>query len=309
LADYFRFEHVEILEEGLLRYPKSILWTLGLLLRERPTILAVQNPSMILAAVAVIWGMVTPTFVIVDRHTTFLLDRQYRASPWLLTFKVLHQFTLRFADITVVTNDFLAGLVRTSGGTAYVLPDRLPSLDCSGVNPYPVYADARCVLLISSFADDEPVQAVLEAVSLVTQPSIHLYVSGSLQAAPDELVRSAPSNVTFTDYLSETDFCRLLHAADLVAVFTTADHTLLCGCYEAVAAERPLVTSDRHALRSYFRGAFFVDNTPAQIAGILSLSAQDLAGCSDRMRILKDNLRRTWAVQAAGLQSLMTDKG
>ncbi len=306
LAEHFECAFFEIVEGGGLRYPKSIVRTLRLLARERPKTLVVQNPSMILATLAVLWGCVTDTFVVVDRHTTFLLNRKYPLTPWLVLFRTLNRFTLRFADVTVVTNNYLADLVKASGGTPYVLPDKLPSLSGCRDDPYPVEHEGRNVLLISSFAPDEPIEEVFGGLSLMSDQHVHVYVSGSLKNAPGELREKAPANVTFTDYLPDADFNRLLCTVDVVAVLTTADHTMLCGCYEAVAAGRPLVTSDKKVLREYFKGAFFVDNTPAAIADVLARPDPELDACRTRMASLKTEIERSWHAQAAGLDSLIS---
>lgn len=305
LSEHFECTFHEIVEEGAMRYPRSILRTLRVLVRERPATLIVQNPSMILATVATLWGLVTRTFVIVDRHTTFPLSKKNPLNPRRVAFKALHRFTLRFADLTIVTNDFLADLVEGCGGTAFVLPDKLPDLEEFQERRYPVSADARNVFLISSFATDEPIQEVIEGLSIVEEPPIHLYVSGNLKRAPAALVDSAPPNVTFTDYLPDADFNSLLCTADMVAVLTTMDHTMLCGCYEAVAAKRPLITSDKKVLRDYFEGAYFVDNSAPSIAAVLAQPSEEVAAARERIRSLGKRIRRTWDAEAEKLSKLI----
>ena len=76
----------------------------------------------------------------------------------------------------------------------------------------------------------------------------------------------APDNVTFTGFLSERDYVNLLFAADAVLALTTAESCMLCGCYEALAARKALLTSDTSALREYFDRALFVQSTPESIA-------------------------------------------
>jgi len=305
LADHFRCSFHEIVETGPLRYLKCLGRTVGLLLRTRPKTLVVQNPSMVLASLAVAWGLVSGTFVVVDRHSTFLLNRKYRISPWLVIFRTLNRFTLRFADITVVTNDFLAELVRRHGGTPYVLPDKLPDLEGCRGDPYELDPGVRNAFLISSFAEDEPIEEVIQGLSLVSDRRVHLYVSGNSTRAPARLLDGLPDNVTLTGYLPDADFFRLLCSVDLVLVLTSADYTMLCGCYEAVSAGQPLVTSDKGVLRDYFRGAFFVDNSPAAFADVLALPEEEIGACRERMESLRGELQRSWIAEAAELDSMM----
>lgn len=303
LAKHFGCSFFEIVHHGALRYPVSVFRTLWVLLRTRPATLFVQNPSMILATLAVAWGAITSTFVVVDRHTTFLLNRHYRLSPGLILFKLLHRLTLRFADITVVTNDHLAELVREAGGRPYVLQDKLPETACGGRN-YPLPEGNRTVLLISSFGEDEPIREVVEAIGRVQTP-LHLFVSGNTANAPADLVQQPPENLTFTGFLSDDEYLNLLCSVDIVAVLTTADYTMLCGCYEAVSAERPLITSDKQVLREYFRGATFVENTPASIAAAFDRSVDEIADSRRRIADLRVQLEQDWLERADGLVALV----
>jgi len=260
---------------------------------------------MILAFLAVLWGRATGTLVVVDRHTTFLLNRKYRLSPWLVTFKLLNRITLRFADVTIVTNDFLAQLVFEYGGRPYVLQDKLPELEAAAEDTYPVAEGVRTVLFPSSFAEDEPIGEILDGVARVEDPPLHLYVTGRVERAPRDMVRRAPPNVTFTGFLPDDEYLSLLQSVDVVLVLTTAEHTMLCGCYEAVSAGKVLVTSDKKVLRNYFRGAIFVDNTAPSIAEALDRPNHEMVESRERMVSLREDLRDSWAERAKGLEALI----
>ncbi len=307
LAAHFGCTLHEIVHEGLLRYPLSVFHTFRILWRERPSTIFVQNPSMILAALAVLWGVTTRIQVVVDRHSTFLLNRTYRMSPWLLLFRALNRLTLKYANLTIVTNEFLADLVLRSGGTPVVLPDKLPNVVSEPFARYPVLSSSRNILFVSSFAEDEPLAELIEAVSQVRERLLHVYVTGKLKKAPASIVAAAPKNVTFTDYLSDNDYVRLLRSVDMVVVLTTADHTMLCGCYEAIAAGQPLVTSRKDVLRSYFTDAIFVDNTSTQIAAALDISDDEIAASRLRTEKMKDRISSSWLSQSQKLEAIIDE--
>jgi hypothetical protein len=308
LAAHFGCFFSVIAHKGVLRYPRSIAATLSLLMTRRPRILFVQNPSMVLASIAVLWGILTGAFVVVDRHTTFLLNREYRVTPSLILFKLLNNFTLRYADITVVTNSFLAELVSRKGGTPFILPDKLPEIPAAEGEKGPATPGVRRVLLISSWAEDEPIVEAIRAVSLVRDHQIEMFVSGSLKKAPETILQEAPANVTFTDFLPDRDFLKLLTEVDVVVVLTTADHTMLCGCYEAVAAEKALLTSDKEVLREYFDGAIFVENSTESIGSALDLPDSEIEECRGRMASLKTILSESWAERARTLEAKVPAK-
>ena len=104
---------------------------------------------------------------------------------------------------------------------------------------------------------------------------VHVYITGNYRKHDPGLPARAPGNVTFTGFLSEQDYVNLLFSADAVLALTTAQCTMLCACYEALAAGKALITSDSSVLREYFDRAIFVQNTPESIAqGIREFAEQ-----------------------------------
>lgn len=285
--------------KGLRRYPVSIAATVALLARHRPRYLFVQNPSMILAALACLYGMVTRNFVVVDRHTTFLLDKPKTFSIWRTVFLALNRLTLQTASLTIVTNQYLAKLVREAGGRPFVLPDPIPVMAPTAVSRL---EGERNVLVISSFAEDEPIAEVLEAARQLQLPDVRLYVSGNPRKGTVDWTARAPSNVVFTGFIPSADYVNLLFSVDAVMVLTTADHCMLCGCYEAVAANKPLITSDKDDLREYFRGAEFVEPRADSILRGLERVLRDLGTYQARTENMREEILGDWAKAFANLE-------
>lgn len=300
LAEHFGCQLIEFCFEGRTRYIRSVGRTIAMLLKVRPAVLFVQNPSMLLAAVAVLWGMVSPTRVVVDRHSTFLLGRDDDKRLSLQIHRALSRFTIRFADLTIVTNEFLANLVRLGGGRAAILPDKLPEFGQSTKRSE--HGRRRKVVFVSSFAPDEPLSEVLDAAAQADAYGVDVFITGKLSKLSKAVIDRAPANVIFTDYLSDEDYIALLRESDLILVLTTSDHTMLCGCYEAVAMERPLITSDFQVLRGYFEGAVFVDNSSAAILQAIVTPEAELATLRDRIRETRIRITASWSDEARLLQ-------
>jgi glycosyltransferase involved in cell wall biosynthesis len=55
-----------------------------------------------------------------------------------------------------------------------------------------------------------------------------------------------------TGFLSERTYVDLLFTADVIVDLTTFDHCLVCGAYEALAAGKAFVLSDKQANRELF---------------------------------------------------------
>jgi len=300
LAKKFRCELFVIEYKGILRYPKSIIKTLSLFGSTKPHIVFVQNPSMILATVACFYGFLKKIPLVVDRHTTFLLNKKYRNTPRLMLFKLLHRFTVQYADFTIVTNEFLANIVRQLKGRPFVLPDMIPRLLQTETV---ALKGKQNILLISSFGEDEPIEEVIEAMKQVNQEDTFLYITGNYKKLDELTYKAAPSNIVFTGFLGEEEFINILFSVDAVMVLTTADYTMLCGCYEAVSANKPLITSNKGVLTEYFEGAVFVDNSAKDICNAIREVIRNVDLYKDRISNLKERLDCEWEERFVTLEN------
>jgi glycosyltransferase involved in cell wall biosynthesis len=202
----------------------------------------------------------------------------------------------RAADISLVSNDVLAGVVERHGGRPFVLPDPLPAFG----SPV-VHSETRSPYLVAfvcSFAPDEPYLEVVEAARLLSDVAT-IEVTGR---CPSRLPASAPENVRFTGYLPDAAYEELLRRADVVVDLTAMDDCLVCGAYEAVALEKPLVTSDTRALRHYFtRGTVFTRHDAASVAASIREAIERRQELSREMLMLRKDLAAAWAARRSGL--------
>src|SRR5262249_55862654 len=153
----------------------------------------------------------------------------------------------RRALATVVTNEHLADIVRGWQAPVVVAVD--PPIDFPDLGPRQPAAQFT-VVVVSTFADDEPIGEVLEAAR--APPDVHCAVTGNPVYARPEWLADPPPNVEFTGFLQrDTYYPRIWHANALV-VLTTLDHTVLRGAWEALDLAQPLVLSDWPILRQYF---------------------------------------------------------
>ena len=287
---------VEIISGGprLWRSASCATRTVLTLLRARPRILFVQNPSVQLAYIAGILKPLLGYTLVVDRHSNFDFQDTERGF-----FNFLSNDSIRRADLTIVTNDTIADLVRRKGGRPLVLQDLLPTLHPTPRTLPP--ATAR-VVYICSFLPDEPVEALIGAARRLGD-GFRIYVTGKPSKPYRELLRAAPPNVQLTGFLAEPDYASLLAAADLVIVLTTRMNTLLCGAYEGVSLRKPLVLSDQVVLREYFtQGVVLTENTPEGIESALRTAARDRERLAAEMRALAPALRADWETRFQDLR-------
>src|SRR5688572_3469496 len=153
----------------LTRYMKSLLATGRVLATKKPAVLFVQNPSIVLALTAVVWGRLRGRPVIVDAHNAGLTPFEGRSA--LLTRAAA--FVSRHASLTIVSNAALTPIVDAYGGRPFVLPDPIPELP-AGVAPDGAAGKLQ-VLFICTYASDEPYSAVVQAAgAFIDQAQIYI---------------------------------------------------------------------------------------------------------------------------------------
>ena len=276
-----------------LRVVQLTVRTLRLFVSVRPDLIVVQNPSIVLTTLACALRRALKYKVVVDRHSNFKQQELGNRSLKWRTFHFLSKYTVRAADVTIVTNETLSELVKSWGGRGFVLPDKIPTLSvCSGRS----LADKPTIALISSHAADEPLKEALQAAALAED--LNFYITGhparTVAAFPD-LLRD---NVHLTGYLPEAEYQSLLASADAVMTLTTAPNTLLCGAYEAVAMGKPLIISDQEALTRYFyKGTVVAQNTPRSLAEAARRAVSERPRLSTEMRDLRGELSEFWAAR------------
>lgn len=271
-----------------LRYPVLIARTAKTILKERPSILFVQNPSMVLALFAVSSRFIFRTPVVVDAHNAGVFPFEGRKA-WA---NRLIRYILKGADFTIVTNESLASHVKSVGGRPFVLPDPLPEIKRKKAPT--LLKGKQNVFFICTYAPDEPYLEVIRAASMLDRDTF-VYISGNPKGKEKAFSHLLPPNVVITGYLPEEEFIGLLYSSDAIIDLTTREDCLVCGAYEAVSLEKPMILSDTKTLRKYFaKGALFTDNTAEDIARKIKEVLANGAVLRNDLRKFKGELERNW---------------
>ncbi len=116
-------------------------------------------------------------------------------------------------------------------------------------------------------------------------PLFQFYVTGNDRNLASEIRAGKPANVTFTGFLSESQYWSVLRNANLVVDLTMVDNCLKCGAYEALAVGTPLVLSSNAAWIEWFGGAArFAGNSANAMAQAIrkaKVSATQTAGTGE----------------------------
>jgi glycosyltransferase involved in cell wall biosynthesis len=204
----------------------------------------------------------------------------------------------RRALTTIVHNESQGKIVK-GWGCRYCVIAFTPG-DYSSSEDFPLDGQFN-VAVVSSFAPDEPLNAVFDAASRL--PEARFYFTGDSKRIPPALLAKKPNNCCLTGYLSYERYLGLLGGADAIMVLTTRDHTLLMGGFEAVSLGTPLITSDWPTLKDYFPiGAIHVPNTVEGIyEGVRQAQVEHDTLKRDILK-LRDRLQNEWEKRFEELQ-------
>ncbi len=273
---------------ALAKYPRQLWRTSRLLRRERPDLVFVQSPPSF-AVLAVAWycGKGDRRFI-VDAHSDALQAWYWTRPAWL------HRSVARRAVATIVTNERFAERIRSWGARALVIRD-IPTEFPVGAAPE--FDKPFNLMVVSTYASDEPLEAVLAAAA--AHPDVGFHVTGDPTRSTVDLSH-APDNVRFTGFLDREDYYALMANADGVMCLTTRDDTMQRGACEALSMARPIITSDWPMLREYFSlGTVHVGSDAESIgSGVASLVANQ-PDMEAGIKALQERQRGEW-IQASG---------
>lgn len=243
-----------VIHEPLLSSPVRYIFlvsqTVMTLIKKRPKVLFVQNPSIVLAFTACLLMRPLNYTLIIDRHTNFKLDKRKSKNPKWLAFHCLSKFTNRKADAIIVTNRHLSSLIRSQCRKVFILPDRIPNLPL----PEPKNSEnpVRSGLFICTFSHDEPYREVIRAASRI--PEIALYITGNFnRALSQDEIKEIPSNIHLLGFVPDTEYFEHLAKTDFTIILTNQEFTLNCGSYESISAGKPMLLASTWTIRSYFK--------------------------------------------------------
>jgi glycosyltransferase involved in cell wall biosynthesis len=274
---------------GWRRYLELIPRTVRSLRQQRADVLVVQSPSIVLSLLCTVLRPWLGYRLVVDAHNDAIF------SPWR-AFQPLTRWLVKAADLVIVTNRPLADVVVRFGSTPFVLPDPIPSapdVEESGLQPPP--GTGLRIAVVATYALDEPIAAVLSAAASVGN-GYQFSLTGNPAKLSSELRVAASENVNFTGFLPEAEYWRLLRNSDVVMDLTLLENCLVCGAYEALAVERPMILSDNAASIELFgEAALYTDNSPASIQAAVERAGAELAGLRAGASAVRQRLQSFWS--------------
>ena len=291
LIHYLRFKDPRV---APVKYVLQTVKTCWVLLKERPKGVLVASPPVVAPLVVWFGSLIFRYKYVVDAHSgTF----QHTRWSWSLP---LQKFLARRASATLVTNEHMAEQVRGWGARAHLVQDLALNLNPHG--PAATRGEFH-VVFICTFSVDEPVDAVVEAARML--PDVAFSFTGDPSYAAREFKMQLPPNVHLTGFIPDDDYLALLRGADAILVLTKEDHTMQRGGYEAMALEKPLITSRWPLLQQVFsKGTVHVNNSAQEIVGAVQRIRDNPKLYRQSMAVLRSERASISEAQIEGLRHL-----
>lgn len=284
-----------ILDTRLKGMARSVLLsfkTVSVLQKKTPRILIVPNPSLGLAILGILLRGIFRYRLIVDAHNEGI-------RPYVRSSRLVHRLTqaiLKNADRTIVSNDYLATDVREADGFPLVLPDRLPDIEGSKETIDFAGRKSSSVLVISTFAPDEPLSEIIMAAR--DMPSVLFEVTGrpNTTAIPEQ---DLPKNVKYTGFLAEGEYWTKLKESDVICDLTMMPDCLVCGAYEGLALGKAMILSDNRATRDLFgECAVLTGSSAAEIRYAISKALSEKDEFQSAARRVRLEYSEAWSARA-----------
>jgi glycosyltransferase involved in cell wall biosynthesis len=281
------------------KYPRQLLRTYRRLLQDRPRVVFVQSPPSLAVWAVAVYAALRGALFVIDAHSDAFQRGRWTRPRWL------NRLVARRAAATLVTDPYWAEMLRGWGAEAVVIPD-VPSEYSVGATPSGrIDTEAFMVAFVNTWADDEPLDAVLAAAQRL--PQVAFVVTGRTKGH-ESIIRDAPPNVDFVGYLPDPAYYELLGRASGVMCLTTRDHTMQRGACEALSLGRPIITSDWPLLRSYFvQGTLHVDNTADGIERAITTLMKEHNRLVREVEVLRDSRRSEWKERREALKNLLEE--
>jgi glycosyltransferase involved in cell wall biosynthesis len=309
-----------------LEYVKLFVKTLAILKKDNPQIIICQLPPIFCALSAFVYRyLMSPKCeIVIDMHTA-AFDK-----PWSYL-KSLNNWIMKRTYVIIVSNSELKeqDVPPDYRQKTIVLEDMIPNFQTTKEMKYDSteirtkraksqhglgqgqderYNETSCkIAVICSFSSDEPLEEVLNAASSL--PGITFYLTHNTLRAKKQLVEKKTDNVIFTGFLEYNDYLSLLAEVDAIIVLTNRDKTMLCGAYETVALQKPLITSNFEPLKRYFyKGAIFVDNSENEIQKAIETVIRRSKELTTDIGDLKEEKRKEWNQKFSNFHSMLYSK-
>lgn len=294
----FHLYEINISSYKLLRYLKSIFYTFKAINISNPIFVVAQNPSIILSLFVILYSNIKNYYPIIDSHNSGIYPLEGKSKILM----ALSHWIQRHAILTIVTNRSLGDIVNRNGGKYFVLPDAIPKIP-KNLKQKKLEGNIN-ITCICTFKEDEPYNEILKAAYQLPD-EIHIYFTGRFEGKVDP--DHHQDNIHFTGFIPDHDYLELLNSSDIIIDLTLRDNCLVCGAYEALALNKPIVLSNTIVLKNYFsKGCVYTNPNHTDINQAIMEAIRNIVNLKKDIKILKIEIETQWKEKISELKCILT---
>ncbi len=273
-----------------LDYLYKSIYTMAYLFWHRPAVVFAQSPPSFCPMVCWIYCKTFGRKLVVDGHNNAF------ESPWI---KVpLYVKTLEKSFRVLVHNEELQAELRESYPKMplVTLPDKIPQFSENGQHdlsalPY--------LLVVLSYAGDEPLEVLFEAMAAYRQQSgqeMAFKITGNYKRQPQFYERyKMVDGIHFLGFVSNEQYEKELKGAMGVVALTSRQKTQQCASVEAMGAGIPQIVSDTDTnCRLLFKGALIVPIESAALQRAFSQFPKQHPVLREEILEVRSHWREQW---------------
>jgi glycosyltransferase involved in cell wall biosynthesis len=284
-----------------IRYVCLVLWTISLLVRNRPKVVIASSPPPFIPIIVLAYAMVFNCKYIVD--ACHLATMGYWSKiPFGFWF---NKMVMNKGLITLVHNENIKKLTDKQGIRTIVLETKVPQLRTMEKKHID---DNFTVMVPCSFDPDEPIEEIFRAADTMSETKF--FITGNYSRLNKKIYQTCPANATMTGFLSEIDYDSMLNSVDAVLVLSCDDYPVRPrGASEAIAAGKPLIVSKNQATQNHLdKGAVLINNTKEEIIqGVLRIRSR-YEKYQSEMKLLKQERLLQYKLELEALNDLIRGK-
>ena len=224
----------------LLDYLYKSIKTAGIMIKNKADLVIMQNPPSITPVVVLFVSLFYKCKTIVDSHNG-AFEKRWESIPF-------YKWALKKADIVTVHNEQLfSKLTQTEaykGVNFRILNSRLT--DFSEVEKEPK-SPQPYFLVVSAFANDEPMDIILEGLKLFNKKNTHdvkFKLTGNYNKKSDLYEEyKTEKNIEFMGFVSNEDYRRLFINSFGIISISTRDDVQQFALMEALGAKIPFISN------------------------------------------------------------------
>ncbi len=235
-----------------IKFPFLILKTFLFLLKYRPLFVIADVTQPFILLPIYIYSRLKRIPFFSDLHSGPLV------APHLKPFKNILFFLLNKSELVILHETTITDFFKNTCIKTLILHDPLPYFNKRKIED----KKEKYLVYISVGSSDEPLEPVIRA--LEGKFNVKLYITGTWN---NKNLHKIPENVKFTGFLKREKFEELLINSYGIMAFTEWEYTMLGAAYEALSLSKPLIVSNKKAIREFFKdAAIFVEHNSDSIS-------------------------------------------